>query len=91
MPFLSPLLIYVLLTPAPHSLPAQEAAWPWRSRGKGARLVAAAEGSGAALTAPPPGHLVLRPLPERSGMQAVEERLMAVASSPSLLHTAHHG
>lgn len=50
---------------------------------EGGKAGGCSRGIRAALMAPPPGHLVLRPLPERSGMQAVEERLMAIASSPS--------
>lgn len=71
LPPLSPLLIPVLLIPAPHPSWAQAAVWPGGSKGKRARLVLQ-ERICAALTAPPPGHLCPS-LAGRSGMQATEE------------------
>lgn len=44
-----------------------------REQRKGGKAGGCSEGICAALAAPPPGHLVPQPLPERSGMQAAEE------------------
>lgn len=55
-----------------------------RERRKGGKAGGCSEGICVALTAPPPGHLVPQPLPERSGMQAAEEeaRGHCVVSTP---------
>lgn len=87
---LSPLLIYVLLTPAPHSLLAHEAVWPGSSRGKGARLVAAVEGSMMHSQHFP--RTIWCPGPCRKGVGCRQQRKgLWPLLPPTLLHTAHHG
>lgn len=74
----------------PSFLTARVAVGPGGSRGKRARLLAAAKGPLLQLQHHPRAIWCPRVL-ERSGMQAERKTAVTIALSPSLLHTAHPG